>query len=1465
MNRLYLAFVIGFVFYLVGFSPAHAANFCGMNYTTTADCPILQENAAGEPEFKTVNLPEPIGELKVPSKVYFFSGPLCIAESSIRVAMSSLYTLFFDAFLKPFTAALMLYVLVYAISFMYGLVNPKDFALRLFKIAVVYALVTDNCFFYNNLYGGFIGASNDLIRIMAGVNDPAPAATAADAQKKLYESLDNLFQNVVGIDGLIGLGVFMMASVTSDGQGVPAAVIAALGFGSMAVALLRALVTLGIAFAGISFFLMLTPIFLSFFLFENTKQLFDSWLSLLISFVLQPFIIIAFLVMMRLVIGGDMFAPNNAAAGKAGDLNINNIMQTATGALSSFKFEPQMAQGKPSINVTLPDKDKMAAIGITVDADAGRLEVQKAFFDTFVPKLLFWFVLNMIMAAFIKEVPSIAQRLGGFLSAPALGATQDNAFGTTGNLGITLPGISRGAGGEIGSILGSAMKKNTAVRNFGVAGAMLAGGYMVKDMVDSKTRARDGNDVENKAKDGQANREGSGISRAGTLGELLGKNQAAREGMQVDGIGEKGAASREGPNVTGTGEKGGAARTEPFFAADRAKVIEKQQEAAQYYANKGAEVFAKDLGIKAPKLAKNPTITRNINITVQDIKMTSRGEGSTSYILNGKEIEVKKAEEEAFLRKQIGQIDKDIAKAGAMGANAPKEIEQSAMLRRDMLARLELITSEKNALDKLEKTEKLISGDRTAMKEELQAANDNKRALDKEFAAVTKSKMPQDEKISALKRLSLEQALLQEKIDRLAPLVNADANTATTLRSAAVIVPSLVQQNDIQQLQSERDKIDKLKFSDISGSLRTTQHAMEKQQVVFAEKQALASIELEAARLRTEGQSNTEMQALARDIVAATHAQNVAKLAAINAGLKKRPDTENLKKIISDIEELEKSMTVVSAQRVDTTLVATSIHSIAETDPTERILDLTRPVWGQSAAIKITPEMKAEQEMVAALSDAEQELIRLREREASDAELLRIQNELEVAARERDLKAIDEMIASLKEKQNEEDRLELIASLEELRRTMEATIPPSEPVPIPTIDLSTFADDMKASLGSMINDNVDQNLETNLAPYNLQWTGLTLVPNKTIGGKAIDTIFEKIGADVEPSLAEALKLQYADEIGAALRDAYNNGKKPEEIAEIAMRPFTAGLATAIHSSDTHDDGTHAHIKYHKDQEHRHASAAKTKHYSTDDPRFAGLTPEEIEARIDLEEQQELEEERQEQLAKDQEWEKAREDNLVQNDRANTPEQGNNPVYDNEIATESALASADEVPNIPTSEQAIEEATQELETIPENETVTELEATEELRSTPSNEEKFVIDKTATIEPEPEQFVVADNNSEDAKELSPEGIQEGSPTIEQPIVNEQFAVVDEAAVSEKSEAPEQPAAFIFASDMQQETPEKPLFAEEDIIYSSNNTEKAPSPKEKLATNKTEDSEEDSTSGGDDGGDGPKLPPNKRTKTA
>jgi len=108
--------------------------------------------------------------------------------------------------------------------------------------------------------------------------------------------IDAMFNSVVGDDNARGLSAMVIALVLwGFGAGVFLAMFLMTGIISMFIAFIQILWTYATSMMALTFLMMLSPLFISFALFKTTERMFRSWLGSLISFALQPILILGFL------------------------------------------------------------------------------------------------------------------------------------------------------------------------------------------------------------------------------------------------------------------------------------------------------------------------------------------------------------------------------------------------------------------------------------------------------------------------------------------------------------------------------------------------------------------------------------------------------------------------------------------------------------------------------------------------------------------------------------------------------------------------------------------------------------------------------------------------------------------------------------------------------------------------------------------------------------------------------------------------------------------------------------------------------------------------------------------------------------------------------------------------------------------------------------------------------------------
>ncbi|AIL65802.1 Type IV secretion system protein virB6 [Rickettsiales bacterium Ac37b] len=187
-------------------------------------------------------------------------------------------------YLTSIRALLTLFVMIYAISFMFGLVqiSQLDLVLRVMKMGLVLALTSPNSwqFFYSNFFDIFIDGSAQLVNMMNG-NDGSVANpfTFADhvlavmlfSKTAVFRLIALLFSSKFGIIYLVMIlyGVFIYIG-----------------------AMFKAVIVYMMAYVATGLLISLAPIFIPCILFSMTRHVFDNWLKYLGKYALEPVILL---------------------------------------------------------------------------------------------------------------------------------------------------------------------------------------------------------------------------------------------------------------------------------------------------------------------------------------------------------------------------------------------------------------------------------------------------------------------------------------------------------------------------------------------------------------------------------------------------------------------------------------------------------------------------------------------------------------------------------------------------------------------------------------------------------------------------------------------------------------------------------------------------------------------------------------------------------------------------------------------------------------------------------------------------------------------------------------------------------------------------------------------------------------------------------------------------------------------
>jgi type IV secretion system protein VirB6 len=190
------------------------------------------------------------------------------------------------------------YIMISAIAFMFGLVelSHKEFILHLVKIAFMMALISPQSFdFFNNYFFVFFqDGVTEVINLM-GQYQMGTEANIGSANTKM-----TMFDDLVH-DFISGETIKKLLSLPTS-SGFVGFVVMCLVFVLIVVYVInivKAVILFLLSKIAIAILIILAPVFIPFVLFKFTRGLYDNWLKQLISYALQPVIVIAGLLLVN--------------------------------------------------------------------------------------------------------------------------------------------------------------------------------------------------------------------------------------------------------------------------------------------------------------------------------------------------------------------------------------------------------------------------------------------------------------------------------------------------------------------------------------------------------------------------------------------------------------------------------------------------------------------------------------------------------------------------------------------------------------------------------------------------------------------------------------------------------------------------------------------------------------------------------------------------------------------------------------------------------------------------------------------------------------------------------------------------------------------------------------------------------------------------------------------------------------
>lgn len=199
-------------------------------------------------------------------------------------------------------AVLTVYVAIFGVQLLSGMatLNAKEIISRLIKIGIVYTFATNSTWGIQLAFDFFVAATADavswVINGIGGGGGLSFSMTPGDISP-IFDYLDYLLvQAVTGPFTSTNsevIGFFAIMSYTIP----PIFMIAMYCLWTSFSILVRSLVSFMVGLSAIAFLIALSPIFMSFMLFQSTFHFFESWIRFMMSFSLQIVVIFAILTM----------------------------------------------------------------------------------------------------------------------------------------------------------------------------------------------------------------------------------------------------------------------------------------------------------------------------------------------------------------------------------------------------------------------------------------------------------------------------------------------------------------------------------------------------------------------------------------------------------------------------------------------------------------------------------------------------------------------------------------------------------------------------------------------------------------------------------------------------------------------------------------------------------------------------------------------------------------------------------------------------------------------------------------------------------------------------------------------------------------------------------------------------------------------------------------------------------------
>jgi len=273
--------------------------------TNASDCCFVEEenqNCDGT----LINATPAPGDTLVPRRYHFVSGTICLMQTVMVGSMFNVYCGLLDSWGNVLRAAVTLYIIFYAIALVFKINNTqlRHGTSKAIKLAIIITFLQNPDLAYTLFYQGFLAFLDGVsVELTCVAGNAGSACSAADRSALLggtggiFNQTDTLFAAIVGKAYLYTI-LILSGVLVLTGFGIGIAFFLMTGLFVALKAFIDVLRSFIVSFLSITFLMIFAPIFVTALLFSPTTKFFVTWMSSLISYTIQPIVILVFLFLM---------------------------------------------------------------------------------------------------------------------------------------------------------------------------------------------------------------------------------------------------------------------------------------------------------------------------------------------------------------------------------------------------------------------------------------------------------------------------------------------------------------------------------------------------------------------------------------------------------------------------------------------------------------------------------------------------------------------------------------------------------------------------------------------------------------------------------------------------------------------------------------------------------------------------------------------------------------------------------------------------------------------------------------------------------------------------------------------------------------------------------------------------------------------------------------------------------------